>query len=195
MREALSVSGRGRALDGRLDCSNRSRLGREPGARVPRLRKREREREWVKERGRRGGEKERQTEKGGRDSRSPRRAAFAKQLLRNRCLDDTRSRMRARNAGRTRATVKSARASRLRHPCLHITAVSTTTSTITTTANTTPPPSSSTLPPPVLNTTTLASSRKQTLLSFSLSLSHHFSLRPHPRGVVAANTRTRASTR
>lgn len=59
-----------------------------------------------------GRERERETEhasarKREANTHSPRRAAFAKQLLWNRCLDDTHPRMRVRNADDTRAQLKS----------------------------------------------------------------------------------------
>lgn len=80
------MPGRGRALDGRLDRSNRSRPGREPGKRA---RARSREQERVKrKRGKRERERKQHARRGG--LRSPR------QLLWNRCLDDTHSRMRVR---------------------------------------------------------------------------------------------------
>lgn len=204
------TSGRGRALDGRLDRSNRSRPGREPGARAESEKESPRERERKTERTSGESETDDSVRGGGEgDSRSPRRAAFAEQLLRNRCLDDTHPRMRARNARRTRSNaVKSARAppspSLVRRDFHHhryrdhhrhrypppppLPTVTTSTTSvvinITTTGARIPPPS----PPRVV----LCSRSSSLSLSLPPSLSHHFSLRPRPRGGARRRRRTRA---
>lgn len=137
------MSGRGRALDGRLDRWNRSRPGREPGRRA---RARSREQERVK---RKRGKRERKQHACCGGLRSPR------QLLWNRCLDDTHSRMRVRPRHPT-VDVRSQSKS-LRAPVSSVVLASGITVVSTTTRR---------IPPP--------SPHREPLLSFSPSLSHPF---------------------
>lgn len=174
-RRSLGTLGWGRALDGRLDRSNRSRPGREPGAREPGVSERasETEKEIEREGARaREREKQRARRRGGLRSPGSYSGTVALTTRIHACAY-------AHADDGTRATFKE-----LRAPVSSV--------TLATVSPLFPLPPPLSLPPPLLLTTittTLACFAESSALFLSSSLSHPFSLRPHPRG--PSDTRAR----